>query len=285
MKSNIVNKNNISNGKIDEDNKKDQKQRDDAFEYDDKKRIKSKEPEFFNDKFILISNTICLLLSLYIMFTSLLYYFNYSSSVSNLKEYDNLLHSNHFVNFTFTLLIVFHLISLKTKTTYLYIVISTSLFAMYFFYVSNVKAHVDYSLYLQTLKVFILTIATSLITYMTYSLISNIIFLRNFLSKNVTFDQVYHEISLRTDMMKFSYNNLVITLKLNKIFPSLLYKKSDFYYLSCRNNNTKNVYRELKKVEDDESVHIGNFDYDEKQKFISKSNSSKYAYLSTIGEY
>lgn len=277
MKSIQVNKNNISNGKIQEENKPKHNQE----LIDDKKRIKSAEPEFFNASFIFISNSICLLSSLYILFTSLLYYLNYS--VSNVKEYDNLLNSNHFVNFTFAALIILHLISLKTRIPYFYLAISTALFIMYFFFVSNVKAHSNYSIYLQSLKVYILIIATSLLTYLTYSLISSIIYLRNVISKNASFEQVYHEISLRTDMMKFSYNNLVVSLKLHKIFPSLLYKKNDFYYITCKTNN-RNVYHELRKVDDDESVHIGNF-ADEKQNFISKSNSSKYAYLSTIGEY
>jgi hypothetical protein len=44
--------------------------------------------------------------------------------------------------------------------------------------------------------------------------------------------EVIHEIKLRTDMIKISFNNLIINLKLHKMFPSLLYKKEDYYFMS-----------------------------------------------------
>ncbi len=52
--------------------------------------------------------------------------------------------------------------------------------------------------------------------------------------QDLPFEYVYHEIALRTDMMKISFNHFIISLKLNKIMPGLLYTKKDYYFIHCK---------------------------------------------------
>lgn len=48
--------------------------------------------------------------------------------------------------------------------------------------------------------------------------------------EGLSFEKIYEEIALRTDMMKISFNYWIISLKLNKMFPGLLYRKKDYYF-------------------------------------------------------
>ena len=43
---------------------------------------------------------------------------------------------------------------------------------------------------------------------------------------------IIHEIYLRTDMLKFSFNNFMIKTKLGKILPSLMFRKNSYYFTS-----------------------------------------------------
>jgi hypothetical protein len=48
--------------------------------------------------------------------------------------------------------------------------------------------------------------------------------------ENLSFEQFYEEIALRIDMMKISFNFWIISMKLNKIFPGLMYRKMDYHF-------------------------------------------------------
>jgi hypothetical protein len=52
--------------------------------------------------------------------------------------------------------------------------------------------------------------------------------------QDLPFEYVYHEIALRTDMMKISFNHFIISWKLNRILPGLLYTKKDYYFINCK---------------------------------------------------
>jgi len=52
--------------------------------------------------------------------------------------------------------------------------------------------------------------------------------------QDLPFENVYHEIALRTDMMKISFNYFIISLKLHKILPGLLYTKKDYYFINAK---------------------------------------------------
>ena len=86
-------------------------------------------------------------------------------------------------------------------------------------------------------------------------------------------------------MIKFSYNHFIIRLKLNKIFPGLLYGKDSFYYLTCR-TKAREELRKARGLEESDSVQLGVLECEEKQRLMSKeSGSGRFAYLSTTGEY
>lgn len=48
--------------------------------------------------------------------------------------------------------------------------------------------------------------------------------------ENLSFEEFYEEIALRVDMMKISFNFWIISMKLNRVFPGLMYKKKDYYF-------------------------------------------------------
>jgi hypothetical protein len=65
---------------------------------------------------------------------------------------------------------------------------------------------------------------------------------------DVTYSNIVHEINLRTDMFKISFNFFVTRWKLHKIIPSLLFKKDSFYFTQIGN---------FKKNDGDRSLQIG----------------------------
>lgn len=246
-------------------------------------------PNFFNKNFRFISNIVSFMLGFYIMFTTILFlivHFNNGTmfkSKSVLLEYDALLYSNLIMNLLFGVIIITNYIGFKTESLTTYLLIDAITFSLYFFYVQGISTK-DFFLFefLQLLKLSLMGLSIVLLFYLVYYYISNICHLRAFLGNNFSFEDIYHEISLRTDMIKFAYNDFIIRCKLHKVFPGLLYKRDSFYYLTIKNNK----YQQNKRlIEETESLHVPS-EIDEKQKLMSKSSGySKNAYLSTMGEY
>ena len=84
--------------------------------------------------------------------------------------------------------------------------------------------------------------------------------------QDLPFERIYHEIALRTDMMKMSFNNLVISLKIHKIFPGLLYRKADYYFINCQITQEVQEYSDelYDKVENLDSKEYISGDYNKK---------------------
>lgn len=248
----------------------------------------TKEPNFFNKTFMTISKFTSYSVAFYIVFTTILYFiihFNLGQiikSKSFLLEYDAILYQNLFINTIFSIFILINHYGIKYQKISAYVFLSFSSTALYFSYISFLGSK-DFFIfeYLQLLKVSLLGLGSSLSLYLVYNFFANLNHLRNFLSDNFTFKEIYHEIALRTDMIKFSHNNFIMKYKLHKVFPGLLYKKDSFYYLTVSEGD-RDRFPCQKKLDDSDSVQI-NID-DEKQKLISQG-SSKNAYLSTMGEY
>lgn len=262
------------------------------------KSFLNKQPNFFNKAYNILANTFCYILGIYILLTLSLYvvvHFNIGSlfkSKSLLLEYDVILFSNFLVNFMFCLIILSNLYLSKRESlpVYYFIQLVCIVFVYLVFSYMTTK-DLLLSQFISLMKIIFIVLSFLLTLYVSYFYIASMFHMRSFLSKNFTFDEIYHEISLRTDMMKFSYNNFIIKFKLHKIFPGLLYPRDSFYYLTCKPPASVlekrelhcNYYKKNGNTDESESVQI-NVDHDEKQKFISKS-SSKNAYLSTMGEF
>jgi hypothetical protein len=94
---------------------------------------------------------------------------------------------------------------------------------------------------------------------------------------------IIHEIKLRTDMLKISYNNFLINFKVNKYFPGLLYKKHDYYFTTAQrqeNNNCEEEYYD----QVDELSHRANENNKgfNNSKYMNNSNSYEYHSKSTF---
>lgn len=62
--------------------------------------------------------------------------------------------------------------------------------------------------------------------------------------QDLPFETIYHEIALRTDMMKISFNHFIISIKLHKILPGLLYTKKDYYFINSKVNEESEEFSE-----------------------------------------
>jgi hypothetical protein len=250
----------------------------------------NKQPNFFNRGFTAMSNIVSYIMGFYILLTTSFYiivHFNIANlfkSKSVLLEYDAALYSNLVVNLFFGVSILINIYSSKSKSVLMYSMIPTLMTIVYYSTITSISTK-DFILFelLQLLKLGVIGIIVVSIIYIIYFYSANLNYLRTYLSDHFTFEEVYHEISLRTDMFKFAYNNFIIRTKLHKVFPGLVYKKDSFYYLSLSQKDMKKYQNNARTnlLEDSDSVSIQLNLEDEKKKLISKGLSS----LSTMGEY
>lgn len=251
-----------------------------------------KQPEFFSKNFIFVSKIVNFLLISYTILTTILYiviHFNGNSLVkgkSSLLEYDSFLFSNLLVNLSFVVMLVLSFYAVKTKKTELYCLQVFLLVAVLLGLVNPLQTK-DLWIFenIRLLKYFIYATLTGLICYLIYFFIIKLVHIRNFLAENFTVEQIIHEIRLRTDMMKFSYNHFMIRTKLNKLFPGLLYKKSSYYYLTC--NAPADKEREDREFKQNTGVEyqydLAENSIEEKEEFLSSSKKpeSRTFYKST----
>ena len=57
---------------------------------------------------------------------------------------------------------------------------------------------------------------------------------------DVPYDEIIHEVKLRTDLAKMNYNALMIRLGLHKISKKLLYTKKDYYFMNMEKERENN---------------------------------------------
>lgn len=205
------------------------------------KAFASKQPNFFNKSFVLLNKITSFVFSVYVVITTLLYFIVRFSSSSAFKgktvtiEYDSLLlHNMLIINSTLVATIAMNYFGSKYRQAYVFCYSTLVLSALYFGYVMNLESeNLIISEYLKFIKLALLTIIVTLTVYLVYHFLARIHCFRTYIGKNFSIDEVIHEIRLRTDMLKFSYNHLIIRTKIHKYIPSLLYKRDSFYYTSC----------------------------------------------------
>lgn len=250
----------------------------------------TKQPNFFNKSFNALSNIVSFVMGFYIILTTSLYLVvhfnigNFFKSKTVLLEYDAALYSNLIVNLFFGISIAINIYSTKSKSVLMYCLIPSLLTILYYTVITSVSTK-DFVLFelLQLLKLGVIGLTVLLSIYLAYFYVANLNHLRNYLSDNFSFEEVYHEISLRTDMFKFAYNNFIIKTKLHKVFPGLVYRKDSFYYLTLNQKDMRKYQSNPRSnlLDDNDSLSVQLNMEDEKKKLISKGLSS----LSTMGEY
>ena len=217
------------------------------------------EPEFMNDVFCLFLKIINFLTAVYIIGSFILYlviHFHGKDLFKSKKSYtmyDRLLFLNLFYDMflSFTILISYVAISRKSIVSfviYFALMILACTFGFYGF--TN-----DYSNLNTKIRYFVLTICGLNVLFFVYPIFHYLRKIQYFRVSLESFpvENIIHEVKLRTDMVKMSFNNLVIKFKLHKILPSITYKKEDYYFLSeeCKN---RMAYRPLNKDEVKEEV-------------------------------
>lgn len=90
--------------------------------------------------------------------------------------------------------------------------------------------------------------------------------------QDLPFEYVYHEIALRTDMMKISFNHFIISIKLHKILPGLLYTKKDYYFINSRLQQESEEFSEELYDKVDDLNSKGN-----NTTIYNKKNASNYS--------
>ena len=235
------------------------------------------QPNFFSGTFNFIVNGINYCLFLYIIFSFIIYLFFhffalnievFGMTQTKFLEYDTILYKNNFNNIILACIIILGMLSVK-KQNYLYFIIyllTYALFIFSFIFKMNFTLIPIYSYFytifnsLLFFGFFILSLYSILYYFQIYGIVKNNI-------NDIPIDKIIHEIKLKSDLAKMSYNAFMIRHGLHKISKKLLYTKKDYYFMNMENDNDN---EKIKKE------FINEYDNE------SKLNSESGTYASTI---
>lgn len=204
---------------------------------------------------------------------------------NNNKNNKYKLDNSQFLSITYTsiyfsILIILNNVSTTNKSFLVFIafyalslIISVSFFTNFFnfipfFYDLNKVFAENTNLITNTFFIFQYTFAALNMIMILYFIVfyMNIIGYFKYNIQDLPFEKIHHEISLRTDMMKISFNHLIISLKLHRILPGLLYTKKDYYFIKSKQiDEAEECSEELyDKVENLETKGNSTFVYSKK---------------------
>jgi hypothetical protein len=223
------------------------------------RNISSEEYPLLSSSFIFYLKIANIKISIYILISTIFYFMvhYYGKKIIKTKtvrlEYENELYQNLFVNFYFTLSLIVGFLSINRRSLhyfsfyyFTFLLYSTVFIISYF---SNFYA--DYLINKKFMWFSFLAVIN--LVCMSIYLIYHFIFIiqqnkKQINNSDVTYSNIVHEINLRTDMFKISFNYFVTRWKLHKVIPSLLFKKDSFYFTQIGN---------FKKNDGDKSLQIG----------------------------
>jgi len=93
-------------------------------------------------------------------------------------------------------------------------------------------------------------------------------------NREINIDTIIDEIQLRMDMVKIKFNNILIKLKLHKIFRKIMFKPKDYYFMKKNNEKEKineHIIRNIKGYKNNK-----NEDKKENKSQISDNNSTTF---------
>ena len=233
-----------------------------------------KSPDYFNSKYYLLILFIIAIYSLYTIVNIPLYIFYHlfgdlfenNNEINNnqlREEYTNNFRPNDisiywiiFHNIFTISLIILSFITIKNQTYSYYSILLLFQFVYIFGFLmnSNITLIPSSSSFIYTIFIFMLI----------FCFILHIIYMISYYykSKNkkekidnketsgkyrinnrqISIDTIIDEIQLRMDMAKIKFNNILIKLKLHKIFKKFMFKPKDYYFM--KNNNEKEKINE-----------------------------------------
>jgi hypothetical protein len=195
-----------------------------------KNGIQNKQPEFFSYGYSLILKTFNWLLIAYLMFSFIIYLFYYflNENIVRKKYFDEqFIFKNSYYACIISLQVAFSIYSLykKSLVTYLFY-FGYTIFLNAIFLFSRAQGHLH-----QGLVYIELTISGINLLQIIYFYFKSIGYFKDRLV-GVNPDSIVHEIRLRSDMMKINFNGFLINSKMHKMFPNLLFKKEDYYFMN-----------------------------------------------------
>ena len=156
-------------------------------------------------------------------------------------EYDQLLYINLFNDLFLVVLLLLGYFTLKKRSNTSFIIYWSVLLLISLNHLGGMNVNIFFlNPKLKLFNFFILIMNLLLIVYTLCFWFGQINNIRNSLS-SVPIANIIHEINLRSDMMKISFNHLVIKFKLHKLIPNLTYKRSDFYFLGNDIHNSDSI--------------------------------------------
>ena len=265
-----------------------------------------KSPDYFNSKYYLLILFIIAIYSLYTIVNIPLYIFYHlfgdlfenNNEINNnqlREEYTNNFRPNDisiywiiFHNIFTISLIILSFITIKNQTYSYYSILLLFQFVYIFGFLmnSNITLIPSSSSFIYTIFIFMLI----------FCFILHIIYMISYYykSKNkkekidnketsgkyrinnrqISIDTIIDEIQLRMDMAKIKFNNILIKLKLHKIFKKFMFKPKDYYFM--KNNNEKekineHIIRNIKGYKSNK-----NEDKKENKSQISDNNSTTF---------
>lgn len=242
-----------------------------------------KQPEFFSSTLSYIITSINYFLFLYIIFSFLIYLFfhffalninTFKFTESTYSPYDSSLSMNNYNNLFLLVIIGFGILALKQETIFYFLLyIGTfGFFTLSFIFNANhtflSRLSYSYMVYhwimiscFGILSVYCLMYYMKLIGYIKFNL------------NDIPFDDIIHEVKLRIDMAKISYNGLLIKYGIHKISKKLLYSPKEYYFMNIEREreNNETIKKEFLGEKSFSKSTCGN------NSFSTKSEDETYA--------
>jgi hypothetical protein len=232
------------------------------MEKEKSKTIQNKQPEFFSYGYTLLMRTFNWLLVFYTTFSLIVYLFYYflNENVLQKKWFDEKF-----------------IISNSYYAGLVLLQVTLSVFSLYKKYVAIFSIYMIYSIAMDTVLVLhwpgnnmhlalmwtVIAITAFNLANIVYFYLKSIGYFKDKLV-GVNNDSIVHEVRLRTDMMKINFNSHMINSGMGRLFPSMLFKKEDYYFMN------KDKIIESEKLDEPLAVK-NNYSIDNSSGFHSKS--------------
>ena len=245
-----------------------------------KKKQNDADNDYFGQYFALLFKSMNFSILFYVILSTVMYIIIhfYGKTIIRGKsqwiEYDQLLYVNLFNDLLLVFLLFLGFFTLKKKSNTSFIIYWSILLLISFNHIFGINVNIFFlNQKLKLFNYFILTMNVLLVIYSMCFWFNQMNFIRNSLS-NVPIANIIHEINLRSDMMKISFNHLVIKFKLHKLIPNLTYKKCDFYFLGNDVSSGDNIPY-ISVDNKDENLDHKNEDKMSRNNFYSESTRNE----------
>ncbi len=204
------------------------------------KMKKIKQPEFFSHTLSVCLRTFNWMFSFYVIFSmifSIFYFYLGKDIVTNkIADIDRYIIDNIYYSAIIVLLVMLSYFSMQKKSYFLFTtyVITINLLALNYFF-ELIKMTPGNHIH-RVINWMIIVLDFILTGYVSSFYFQSIGYFKHQL-EGLSFDTIENEVKLRTDMMKINFNSFLINTKLYKVFPNMLFRKNDYYFMNTECNS------------------------------------------------